>query len=843
MRFVWLACLVCVIAVGGAVAPWQSPSVAGAADTPARRVTVATLPLRFEANLGQFRDDVRFVARDRGMTLFLSDDAATIALRDQRARSGGATLSMRVVGAAARRPSGVGPLPTRTSYFVGGDPAKWRAGVPSFRRARYTSVLPGVDVEYHGDGGRLEFDFVVAAGASLADLSLQIDGADGLAIANDGSLEVRTQSGLVTQPAPRAYQDAGGEQHDVAVSYELLSANRIGFHAAQRDESAALVIDPVLAYSTYVGGSLLDDATGAAADGTGNAYIAGYTASTDFPTRNPLQASSGGGANDAFVAKIDPTGSLVYATYLGGADDDGAQAIAVDGAGNAYVTGYTLSTNFPTANALQPMNATKANCVSSGDAFVAKLDPAGATLVYSTYLGGSCQDQAWGIALDGSNDVYVAGWTTSSDYPTKNPVQASVSGAFGDAFLTKIASTGASLDYSTYLGGSGLDFARGVAVDGSGNAYLVGYTASANFPTRQPIQAAYAGGTFYGDAFVAKFDATGSALVYSTYLGGSNDDLAEAVAVDGAGVAHVSGFTESTNFPTANAMQGSYGGGPGDGFVAAIDAGGSAFAYCTYLGGTGDDNALGIAVKATGEATVVGFTDSTNFTTVNPVQAQYGGGFNDAFVSTFDASGATFTFSTFLGGSGIDSANAVALDGAGNVHVAGETASTDFPTVQPVQASYGGGMWDGFVASIGMFGMVDGGAPDGGGAPDAAADSGADATADSGADAVADTGADAVADAGGDAGADSGHDAAAESGADAAAGPDTGADAMPVADGASGADAAEDAPSQGPAGNSGGCGCEVIARDGSAEHESWLAATVVVGIALAARRRRARVDA
>jgi hypothetical protein len=324
-----------------------------------------------------------------------------------------------------------------------------------------------------------------------------------------------------------------------------------------------------LVYSTYLGGGGLDDGNGIAVDSSGSAYVTGQTNSSNFPTMNPLQPTLGGCCN-AFAAKINPAGSaFVYSTYLGGSGGDIGYGIAVDSSGNSYITGYTVSTNFPTMNPLQPTIGGGEGTIL-GDAFVAKLNPAGSGLVYSTYIGGSGDDRGSGIAVDGSGNAYVTGSTGSTDFPTMNPLQPT-NGGSNDAFVAKLNSTGSALIYSTYLGGSAADGGGGIAADGSGNAYVTGSTVSTDFPTMSPLQPTNGGGN---DAFVAKLNPTGSALVYCTYLGGSGYDSGSGIAADGSGNAYVTGYTTSVDFPTMNPLQPvNGGGGDWDVFVAKIAGG------------------------------------------------------------------------------------------------------------------------------------------------------------------------------------------------------------------------------------------------------------------------------
>jgi Bacterial Ig-like domain (group 3)/Beta-propeller repeat len=443
---------------------------------------------------------------------------------------------------------------------------------------------------------------------------------------------------------------------------------------------------------------------GIAVDSSGNAYVTGDTCSTDFPTMNPLQPANDGtcGWGNAFVTKLNPSGSaLVYSTYLGGSVADAGLGIAVDSSGNAYVTGETLSPDFPiTPGAFQ----TACGGGGSGcwDAFVAKINSSGSALVYSTYLGGDGVDAGWGIAVDRSSDAYVTGQTNSTNFPvTPGALQTtcgSNSCSNSNAFVSKLNPSGSALVYSTYLGGSGGDYGNGIAVDSSDDAYVAGVTESTNFPTMNPLQPTFGGAI---DAFVSKVNSSGSTLVYSTYLGGSGQDFGQSIAVDSSGNAYVTGATESTNFPTVSPLQPANGGST-DAFVAKLNPSGSALLYSTYLGGAGYDSGNGIAVDSSGNAYVNGTTNSANFPTMNPLQAALAGG-GDAFVAEINSIGSALAYSTYLGGSGGEVGEGIAVDSSGSAFVTGFTTSTNFPTMNPLQPVYGGGYSDAYVAKIGSI--------------------------------------------------------------------------------------------------------------------------------------------
>jgi hypothetical protein len=498
--------------------------------------------------------------------------------------------------------------------------------------------------------------------------------------------------------------------------YVLRPEGEVSFETAPYDRTLPLIIDPVLSYSTYLGGSDMDYANGIAVDSSGNAYVTGYTASTNFPLANPEQSSPGGGTCsdgvdtiacfDAFVTKLNPAGTaLVYSTYLGGSDEDYGTRIALDANGDAYVTGYTNSTDFPVQNALQSENA------GGYDAFVTELSADGASLLYSTYWGGSLDDMGTGIAVDSSGNAYVSGYTASPDFPI-NPgaLQTNYGGGVHNGFVVKFNSGGAQLGYSTFLGGSGDDYAYGVAVDSAGDAYVTGATYSTNFPTVNAFQPNYAGGlcgtapsTFpCYDAFVAKLNPAGAALIFSTYLGGTGSDYGYAIALDGSSNAYLTGYTTSTNFPTTPGAFQQIFGGSYDAFVAKLNGAGSTLVYSTYLGGAGTEVGYDVAVDSSGRAFVTGYNYGGAFPTVCPLQAQ-NAGFYDAFISVLNATGSSLAFSTYLGGSLDEEGYGIALDPSGNAYVTGGTFSLDFPiTPGSYQPSYAGGPYDAFVAEVSL---------------------------------------------------------------------------------------------------------------------------------------------
>ena len=535
------------------------------------------LPLVFEANAGQTDSRVKFLAQGAGYRLFLTPREAVFLFAP--GESGDASVvRLTLVGARAGAKSvGVDAGPGKANYFLGNDPTKWRTDVPTYRAVRFENVWRGIDLLYYGKGRRLEYDFVVRPGADPDAIRMSLPDATRLSTDERGDLVVDTPRGTMSLKRPIVYQEIAGRRVEIPGRYVLAAANRVAFRVAAYDRRRPLVIDPVLNYATFLGGSGVEAAFGIAVDSAGSAYVTGRTFAADFPVVGGLPPGNPG-APDVFVTKLSPAGNaFVYSTYLGGSDDDRGYGIAVDAFGNAYVCGRTLSTDFPvTAGVLQGSNS------GGSDAFVTKLSPAGNSLVYSTYLGGGTTEFAFAIAIDGLGSAYVTGQTDSTDFPFEGspPFQMSLAGGI-DAFVSKLTPAGDALVYSTFLGGTGNDIGNGIAVDGSVNAYVVGQTDSAtDFPTQGPYQAANAGGA---DAFVTKLAPSGSTLVYSTYLGGSGDDFAYAVAQNG-GNAYVTGITTSTDFPPQGALQGSNAGGS-DAFVTKLSVAGNTLSYSTYLGG------------------------------------------------------------------------------------------------------------------------------------------------------------------------------------------------------------------------------------------------------------------
>jgi hypothetical protein len=702
------------------------------------RVRRAELPLNFEPNVGQADPQVKFLARGNGYRVSLTADEAVLVLKktasapkNAKLRSGQSSdrtlrskiltgrfpsrsnperpedytaLAMRLVGANPRAEvTGFDKLASSSNYFMGGGPADWHTQVPNFGKVRYQDIYRGVDLVYYGNENHLEYDFVVAPGADPGLIRLaftakakEYQKAYQPRLDSNGDLVIDAEGREVRFRKPFVYQTTSqtGVRTPIESRYVRKADNQLGFELGPYDHSQTLVIDPVLTYSTYLGGNGVDEGYGVSVDVSGNIIVAGTTASTNFPTSNAYQGTYGGNPYDVFVTKFDPTGTtLMYSTYLGGTSYDYGEALALDSGGNAYVTGYTHSNNFPTLNAL-PGFSTRPQ--SDQSIFVSKLDPAGA-LVFSTYFGGhqnpaTNDDEAFGIAVDATG-VYFAGNTTSGNYPTTSGAFQQTPPAIDDAFLTKLSLDGTMVLYSTYLGGpSGSTQAWSVAVDSAQSAYLVGQTKAIDFPTKNPYQATNftpAGGSI----FVTKFTSDGSALVYSTYLGGKisaninygASQSAGHVAVDSAGNAYVVGGTTCSDFPTLNPFQASQGGSSGawDVIVSKFNTSGG-LAYSTFLGGSLDDFGDAITVDSNGNAYVAGYESSADFpTTANAFQLKNNGNF-DGFVTELNSAGNAAIYSSYLGGSANDDADAIGLGTMGNVYLTGSAGSTATSATFPI---------------------------------------------------------------------------------------------------------------------------------------------------------------
>ena len=640
-------------------------------------------PLRFEPNLGQTDPQVRYLARGLDYGLFLTDQpGAVLALRSGERAD---VLRLRLIGAREGAPLEASEPQGGVSHYYVGDRSTWRENVGHFGRVTYRQAYPGIDVTFYGSQGQLEYDFVVAPGGDPGQIRLRLEGARAVEVDEaSGDLVVATSRGELRHRAPLVYQERGGRRHEVRARYALRADGDFGVELGAYDARAELVVDPVLTWSTYLGGGGGDRGLDVAVSRNGWAVVVGSTSSADFPSLGAAQAGYGG-AGDAFVTKFQPSGgALAYSTYLGGSAVDQAVAVALDPSGNAYVAGSSNSTDFPTLNPAQGGSA------GSYDIVAFKLTPSG-TLVYSTYLGGSGREEPGTLAVGEAGEAVVVGLTDSANFPTTAGVLQPTDHPMADGFVTRLSASGSALAASTYLGGNWSDYARAVALDGQGRVYVAGGTASADFPTAGAYQPGWAGDY---DAFLTVLSPDLASLAYSTYLGASGAESAYGLDVDAAGAAYLTGYTASSNFPTVNALMGDQ---PDeDAFVTKLQpVAGAAPEFSTYLGGALKDAGFAVRVDGARRVVVTGRTASADFPTRNAVQPGPGGG-ADAFVASLAPNGSALAFSTCLGGSGDENSNnwlswngGLAIDPMGNVYVVGSTTSTNFPTVGALQGDQG----------------------------------------------------------------------------------------------------------------------------------------------------------
>lgn len=694
MRHRWIVTLV-VFTATACLAPKVSPDDAvplASTPTAEHRSPQSQGPrFGFEPNWGQAGDEARFVSQGPGRRVSFCEEGVTM-------RDASGTVKVRFVDAGRPVLSGEGRLPGTSNYLLANDTAGFLTSIPTYAQIRMANLYAGIDaVFYSNERGELEYDLVVAPGADPGVIRIAIDGVEDVRVEADGSVTASDASLSLLHEKALAYQGPPEARERVDVSYRV-EDGLIAFRTAGYDRSRPLVIDPVLLTSSYLGGSGFDEGAAVAVDDAGRIYIAGRTSSSDF--RGVVD-----GPFDAFVVKLAADGSTVlYSTYLGGTGVDYGYGIAVDANGEAVVVGSTDSIDFPVVGAAQPSYAGSGQFGTVGDAFVTRLDTNGSSIVSSTYLGGERDDEARAVALDDAGNVYVTGWTMSTEFPVVNALQSSIGSGFpdGDAFVAKLTPSGSSLAYATYLGGDARDQGLGIAVDDDGSAHVTGLALSSDFPTQGPLADESS-----GTGFVAKLAASGGSLDYGSRFGGSSVTYANAIALDSMGAAYVAGSTESTDFPAMGGAQPTLAD-DSDAFVIKVAPDGGALEYGTYLGGTNPDEALGVAVDAAGSAFVVGVTQSFDFPTfLAPQPNLHVGPFLvDSFITKLSPDGKALLGSTFHGGSDSDSATAVAIVPSGAAVVVGTTSSEDLPLLEPLQGSFRG-LVDVFVTRI-EFGGTEG---------------------------------------------------------------------------------------------------------------------------------------
>jgi hypothetical protein len=704
------------------------------------------LPMQFEKNQGQTDSRVQFLARGGGYTLFLSPEEAVFSLRppklekERTLRAGrkdrrqlqalqpkkASVLRMKLAdGNLAPTFEGTNQLPGSVNYLIGKDPSKWQIGIPVFTGVRVLNVYPKIDMVYYGNSHQLEYDFVVNPGADPSRIVFEFQGATGVSLTETGEVQIDSQAGRVTIHKPSIYQMEHGLKKIIDGNFAMRDGRKVGVEVKNYDRTKPLVVDPVLAYSTYLGGSGQDSANDIAVDSQGYAYVTGDTSSVDFPTVSPAISSAPNGTTIGFVSKLNQTGTaLVYSTYLGGTTNDSLQGIAVDGAGQVYVTGMTASTDFPvtSANAFQVSYGLGATL----NAFVAKISADGRSLLYSTYLGGNSDDEGTSIAVDANQNAYVAGYTSSSTFPVTaaKAFQSTLNSPNGNGFIARIDTTQTgnnSLIYSTFLGGSspysmaqlpsgsfGGDGVLGIAIDSSQNAYVVGDASSADFPLTAS-KAFQTAGSANNSVFLTRLDTSksgASGLIYSTFLGGTGPygDLGSRVALDSLGNTYITGDAFSMDFPTTVGATNSAN---GKAFVVKFNtnlSGAASLIYSTLVGGSGGEQAFAIAVDPDGDACIGGDTGSTDFpVTSGAVQSTLLSSSWNGFIAELSSEGSTFTYGSYFGGSGIgsgDHVHALAIDSNANVYFAGQTDSTDIPTTSGVLQTTLGGSTNSFVGKL-----------------------------------------------------------------------------------------------------------------------------------------------
>lgn len=681
-----------------------------AVATSSVNVALPRLPLSFETNRGQAEADVRFVGRGHGFALLLKPNEAVLSLHKPqkmpaRGAAPGATqtgdessvphlLSMKLEGASPTSTiSGEERQAARANYFIGNDPAKWIRGVETYSRVLYSGVYRGVDLVFYGNERHLEYDFTVAPGGDPGEIRLRFDGADDLKLTSEGALILNTAAGAVRHDPPVAYQESNGSRLCVPAEFKRLDDGTIGFEVGEYDRMQPLVIDPVLVFSTYLGGNAADSGRGILVDSGGTIFLVGDSFSSNF-LRNASPTNS-----DLFIGKLSGNGLLLTYTFFGGNKNDSATGLNVDSAGNIYLCGTTESPDFPIFNSVGTA------LLGASDAFVVKLTPPGDQFFYSSLVGGSGTESGVSIAGDIGGNAYITGLTSSLDFPIVGPIQPVYGGGDSDAFVAKLGTDGKVLSYSTLLGGSGTENVlgrSGISVDGSGNAYVTGDTQSTDFPTRNALRAAKTGSASTSDGFVAKINPSGSDFVYSTYFGGSDDDSCLDIVNDLTGNAYVTGRTKSSSFTGSSSTRSSTA--THDAFVAKLTATGATVSYLTFVGGVnGDESGNSLAIDASGNAVIAGAAGD-GVATVNSVQSFFRGG-GDAFVAKLGPSGVV-TFSTYLGGSNQDQALGVGLDAEGAIYITGVTDSTDFPPVSPLVRENAGER-DIFIAKIDPNATID----------------------------------------------------------------------------------------------------------------------------------------
>ncbi|MFT9057178.1 MAG: SBBP repeat-containing protein [Ethanoligenens sp.] len=652
----------------------------------------------FVPNHGQHPQEVLFDASAKHTRFYFMKSHIIHAMelaRDESNRMQGVALSMGFVDANPELSVlGVEPHEGKVNYFIGNNADKWKSNIPTYGELTYSDVWEGVGLSIRHTEKGTKLDWHVAPGTNPDTIRLTCEGADSLSVSDDGSLVLTHEYGRTCEEAPVAYQMIDGRRTDVPCGYRLDGALSYGFWLSESyDPARELIIDPLLPYSTLLGGSSMDSANSIEVDAAGCAYITGSTSSANFPVTPGAFQTSLPNSTSAYVTKFSADGSqLVYSTYLGGASNESdGYSIAIDDAGHAYVTGTTRASNFPVTP-----GAFQTSLGGGYDVFVTKLSPDGASLVYSTYLGGSGDDFGYSIRVDANGFAYVGGDTRSLNFPI-TPGAFQLSSIGYDGFISKLSADGSALNYSTYLGGSSQSTIFALAIDAAGSAYVTGLTNATDFPVTPGAYQTTFKGSF--DVFITKLSVNGSSLIYSTYVGGSGPERGLGICVDGLGNAYITGWTWSTDFPVSPGAAQSTFGGAQDGFVFKLSADGSAMVYSTYLGGSNQDVGNAIVLASGNYACVTGQTYSSNFPTTPWVKPSTmpGSSTSSSFLTIVSKDGTSFAASSFIGGDNSSIGRGIATGADGNVYIAGSTSSSDFPVTPGAFQTTNHGDYDAFV--------------------------------------------------------------------------------------------------------------------------------------------------
>ncbi|MCX6563285.1 MAG: SBBP repeat-containing protein [Candidatus Aminicenantes bacterium] len=685
-----------------------------AATPPQILATLSHMPLHFVENKGQVSGEARFHLKRGEMNLFLAPDGmiyqilhdldpepadskkagepkhrvSPVRVENIRTRFLGANPDVRLNGH-----NETGAVMNFLNRGSAADPVQ-SITARTFDEVLYSGLYPHVDLRVYGQEGALKYDYIIRPSGRVKDILIQYEGTTAVRLNDRGHLQIETSGGVLEDRKPLAFQIVNGKKVEIPAAYVMTEDNTVGLQVEGYDRSLDLTIDPELIYSTFLGDVAADTGLSIAIDKNGNAFITGATYSTNFPTTSGAYDTSFNGQHDAFVTKLNPTGTaLVYSTFFGGSSYDQGNSIAVDGDGNVFVAGYTYSSDFPTT-----AGAYDSTHNGGYDAFVAKINSQGSNLLYSTVLGGSGNDVANAVAIDLLGGAYVTGYTGSANFPTTSGAfDTSLNGDY-DGFVAKLNSTGTGLGFSTFLGGTWEDSSNAIAVSKNGNIFVTGYSQSTDFPTTTGAYQTTNKG--YYDVFVSCLNSTGTGLLYSTYIGGAGEDRGKGIAVDASENVYITGNTGSTAYPTTTnaydtTISGSY-----DAFITKLNSSGSALVYSTYLGGTNTEYATGIVIDSSGNAYIAGYTNSTNFPTVTGAFDTTHNGDYDAFLTRLDATGSSLVYSTYLGDSATDKAYALAVDSSTTVYLVGETFSRTFPVTSGAYDVSQNGNADVFVTRI-----------------------------------------------------------------------------------------------------------------------------------------------